>query len=143
MFGKKEKAAVAAGVDPRKSDDDQTPTDDKKPEGDPKLQEEEPPLPRKKAAAFKAVPEEPKRSASPGRRQLLASQDEPVHKLAKTAGITADAENDDLVTAVVPKAFRLTCDDGKVVEYQVGIQDMPTSHAKHWWSQAQGVTIKE
>lgn len=41
----------------------------------------------------------------------------------------------------VPKGFRLTRDDGLVVEYLAGRQMMPEMDAKHFYAQANGVTI--
>lgn len=75
-----------------------------------------------------------------GRRQLLAKNEVPTPMLDK-AHQTSPGDSD-LVTAVVPKAFRLTCDDNTVIDYGVGIQDMPKSHATHWFSKAQGVQVK-
>lgn len=48
---------------------------------------------------------------------------------------------DKAVIALVPKHLRLSLDDGNVVDYPAGTQDMPRSHAEHWFSIGQGVTI--
>ena len=49
----------------------------------------------------------------------------------------AEAEK---VKVKVPKAFRLTRDDGVLVEYPAGVYEMPETDAEHWWSKANGVT---
>lgn len=45
------------------------------------------------------------------------------------------------VVAVVPKQYILNLDHHKSVTYQAGTQRMERSHADHWWSKANGVTI--
>ena len=55
--------------------------------------------------------------------------------------VSVEVDSEDTVTVVVPKAFTLTLDSGKPIPYNVGTQEMPLSHATHWWSRAQGVTI--
>lgn len=62
-----------------------------------------------------------------------ASQQEAV-KLARRHG-------EDIVTAVVPKAFKLTDDRYRMFEYDAGVIDMPRSHAEHKYSIANGVSI--
>ena len=47
----------------------------------------------------------------------------------------------ELVTAIIPRRFTLTLDDGAVVVYDAGTREIPRSHAEHWWSRVQGVTI--
>lgn len=51
------------------------------------------------------------------------------------------AKGDKMLTVTVAKAFRLTQDDGAMVQYKVGAQSMPTSHFEHWYAQAHGVTL--
>lgn len=85
--------------------------------------------------------DEPKATGA-GRRQLLAANEEPTAKLAKVDPVMPEDDIKKMVTVVVPKAFNLTCDDGSVIRYEVGIQDMPKAHATNWYAQAQGVTIK-
>lgn len=50
---------------------------------------------------------------------------------------------EEVVTVLTPKRYRLTLDNGTVVEYQAGNPTMPRSHAEHFYSKANGVTIKE
>lgn len=50
---------------------------------------------------------------------------------------------EDLVSVTVPQRFNLTLDHGVVVEYAAGIQDMPKSHAEHWYAKANGVETNE
>lgn len=39
----------------------------------------------------------------------------------------------------VPTAFKLTLDDGRPIQIQVGVQRMPVSMADHWYSKAMKV----
>ncbi len=55
----------------------------------------------------------------------------------------AHSHDDDFVTVLIPKDFKFTTDDGKMVEYKAGIDEMPRSHAGHWFSKAQGVEIRD
>jgi len=55
------------------------------------------------------------------------------------AAIEVDSEKE--VTVVVPFAYDLTLETGKPIRYEVGTQEMPLSHATHWYSRARGVTI--
>ncbi len=49
------------------------------------------------------------------------------------------------VTVTVPKAFNLRTGHGDagLFTYQPGVQEMPLSHADHWYSKANGVKIYE
>lgn len=47
----------------------------------------------------------------------------------------------DLVTVVIPKSFNLMLDTHEVVRYVDGVQEMPRSHAEHWYSKVNGVRI--
>jgi hypothetical protein len=51
------------------------------------------------------------------------------------------AQEDELVTVVVPKAFMLTLDDHTPIAYAAGTQEMPVSHAAHWFARAHGVKV--
>lgn len=51
------------------------------------------------------------------------------------------AEGEVLVTATVPKAFKLRIDNHVIVDYKPGVQEMPLSHAEHWYSKANGVQV--
>lgn len=55
--------------------------------------------------------------------------------------ITEKVEDDDMVTAIVPKAFQLTLDNHERVAYEPGTMDMPRAHAEHWFAVAMGVEI--
>lgn len=50
---------------------------------------------------------------------------------------------EEVVTVLTPKTFRLTLDNGTMVEYKAGNPTMPRSHAEHFYSIANGVSIKE
>lgn len=52
-------------------------------------------------------------------------------------------EEDDMVTANVPHAYRVRIDHTTQYEYSAGAQKMPRSHAEHWYSKAHGVTVVE
>lgn len=56
---------------------------------------------------------------------------------------TEQATEEEVVIVLTPKRYHLTLDDGTVVEYQAGTPSMPRSHAEHFYSIANGVTIKE
>lgn len=62
-------------------------------------------------------------------------------KVVPAAEVQAEVEKDDLVKVTVPKAFRLTVDGHRTIEYPAGIQDMPASHADHWFTKAVGVNV--
>ena len=49
--------------------------------------------------------------------------------------------SEDMVTVTVPKQFNLCVDIGNIVTYKPGVQQMPVSHAKHWYSEANGVAV--
>lgn len=85
-------------------------------------------------------PTEDAKATGTGRRALLAKQEPTGEMLAR--GTPATSADKDMVTVVIPKAFKLACDDGEQITYEVGIQDMPRKHATHWFSKAQGVKIK-
>ena len=80
-------------------------------------------------------------TAKPRARTVLA-QDILAAPVSDTAfADTMPAALDDLVDVVVPKAFKLTTDGGAEVEYRPGTYPMPQSHAEHWFTRAQGVTV--
>ena len=47
----------------------------------------------------------------------------------------------DLITVTVPVKFHLTLDTHDVVQYQPGVQEMPRTHAEHWYAKANGVVV--
>jgi len=53
----------------------------------------------------------------------------------------AEARGEQVVTVTIPKDFTLMSDSGIPHEYKAGIDEMPVSHANHWWAKAQGVEI--
>lgn len=57
--------------------------------------------------------------------------------------ISADLPEEEIVTAVVVKPFKITRDNGKEVAYAVGVQEMPAADATHWFARAMGVTVYE
>ncbi len=68
--------------------------------------------------------------------------DDPIHRaLIAPRGKPEPVDKRDMVTAIVPKAFRLTDDAFREHLYDVGIQEMPRAHAEHKYSIANGVTI--
>lgn len=59
-----------------------------------------------------------------------------------TLGGTAEVDPDDeMVTAIVPKGFRLTLDDHSEVVINAGTQELPLSQASHWFAKANGVQV--
>lgn len=53
-----------------------------------------------------------------------------------------ELDPEEMVTATVPKAFNLTLDAGHTIRINAGTQEMPRSHAEHWYALAHGVTVK-
>ena len=105
--------------------------------------------PRKSQAAVKATAA--RRALADDPRVLAANT--PAHQPPGATNSTQDngllqvprtsVNDDDMVTAVVPRNFIFTCDDSKQIHYKTGIQDMPRNHAEHWFSKAQGVEIRD
>lgn len=89
------------------------------------------------AAATKAAEDKAKQT-----RTRLA-----INPMSDAPGAIPDAENsteiadDDIVTALVPKRFKLTLDNHHTIDVHPGTQDMPRAHAEHWFSKNMGVTI--
>lgn len=50
---------------------------------------------------------------------------------------------EELVSVTVPRKFKLTKDDGMVVDIEAGIQDLPRGLAEHWYAKANGVELNE
>lgn len=80
------------------------------------------------------------------KRKQLNPALQPTNQAAANAGqvvtaAEAQAEADELVKVNVPKAFRLTVDGHRTIEYPAGIQDMPADHADHWFTKAMGVQV--
>lgn len=48
------------------------------------------------------------------------------------------AVDDKMVTVVIEKDYTLILDNHREVRYKAGIDEMPLSHAKHWWSKNAG-----
>lgn len=80
-----------------------------------------------------------------GRRQIAVdpSLDAPKSNPPADEDEGTEGTTEELVTAIVPKSFKLTLDDHTQVQYHAGTQDMPRSHAEHWFSGAMGVEIYE
>lgn len=55
------------------------------------------------------------------------------------AARSAAAATKGMVIVTVPKAFKLTLDNGHVVHVKPGVQDMDPDHARHWYAKANGV----
>lgn len=50
---------------------------------------------------------------------------------------------EELVSVTIPRAFRLAHDDGTHTQYEPGVQDIPKSHADHWYTKAHGVELND
>jgi hypothetical protein len=68
-------------------------------------------------------------------------QNEALRNAANAAKGENEAVAEKIVTVTSPRAFRFRVDDHTEVQYKAGIQEMPESHAKHWWSVNNGVEI--
>ncbi len=64
----------------------------------------------------------------------LPAEDPP----AAAAAEVAVAVDDPVVTVLIARDFILTLDDHVKVSYKAGIDEMPKSHAEHWWSKNHG-----
>lgn len=51
------------------------------------------------------------------------------------------SDSNTTVTAIVPKAFKLNLENGGLIDYEAGVQEMPLHHASHWYSRANGVKV--
>ncbi len=89
----------------------------------------------RKAVAAAAKAEKAERPKSRERVQLAAITPD------GEAGSHELAADTEMVDVVVPKAYRLTLDNGVMVQYASGTKQMPKEHAEHWWSAAMGVTL--
>ena len=78
-----------------------------------------------------------KPESDPINQQLIQPRIDP----AKAAAQLEDDQ--DTVTATVPKAFRITDAGHRETIYEVGIVDMPRAHASHWYAEAMGVTFTD
>ena len=63
----------------------------------------------------------------------------PAQQQALQALSSKPTSSEEMVTVVIPKDFTLTLDDQTLHPYPAGVQEMPRSHASHWFSKAQGV----
>lgn len=62
------------------------------------------------------------------------------------AQAAASRVNDDIlhgekVDVYVPKAFKFTLDDHRILEVNIGVQPMVKAIAEHWFVKAQGVVV--
>lgn len=77
------------------------------------------------------------------RKQLAAD----VIKTASIPGKTPTVEEaakelgEELVRVVVPKAYKLTDDSHRIFDYGPHTREMPPTHANHWYSKANGVSL--
>lgn len=72
--------------------------------------------------------------ANPPRKRLVTKNVEDTISSA-----TDVVEDDPMIDAVIPKAFKLTLDNGSEVHYNAGLQRMPLEHFSHWFSKVNGV----
>lgn len=89
----------------------------------------EPKIPRRRLSTAEEAGE-----AAPAPRISLEAE----HAAQKKA---AKARVEEEVTVVVPRPYTLTTGPGTAVSYEAGTQEMPKSHAEHWYSRAHGVEI--
>lgn len=68
----------------------------------------------------------------------LADEDTDVSVQGQSAARLSAADPDKIVTVNIARNFILTQDDGREVRYQAGIDEMPLSHALHWFAKAAG-----
>ena len=85
----------------------------------------------------------PRRLIAPATTSIADSGDivenTEAEKISLSDQSAVDAE--EKVTVVVPKDYTLTRDDGAVVKYYAGTQEMPVTDAAHWFSRSAGVKV--
>jgi hypothetical protein len=86
--------------------------------------------------ATKAAARAPAKDSAPTEEVLKAPPAE-----SQSHGHDVELEDEDLVTVLIPRAYNFTQEDHKVVHYKSGIEEMPRSHAEHWFSKGMGVEI--
>ncbi len=89
-----------------------------------------------------------KDTAAPiARRAIVNVEDSHAAGAAAISGVATenhpetDPEQQDKVTAMVPKSFKLRKVDHSEIQIMSGVQELPMWVVEHWWSKANGVTI--
>lgn len=73
------------------------------------------------------------------RRRAFADTPEDVSPAGQGAVRLAEKEDEDpMVMVTITRDFKLTSDDHVVHEYRAGTDEMPLSHAKHWFARNAG-----
>lgn len=77
-------------------------------------------------------------------RVLVLMEEAEAKKRAADAALAQDkVDATDKVIVNVPKAFKLTLNNGVCVDYPMGAYGMQRTHAEHWYAKANGVTLVE
>ena len=90
------------------------------------------------AKADKAASEAEVKVEAPAEQEAEAKVEATAEQEAE---VKVEATAKKMVTAIVPKNYRLMLDNHSVIEIKAGTQEMEESIAKHWYSIANGVKI--
>lgn len=81
-------------------------------------------------------------AATKPRRRITAGNDEEDVSPAGQGVVRTEDVPDKMVTVRIERDFTLTGDDHKPIQYKAGVDEMPLSHANHWFAKnAGGVTL--
>jgi len=99
------------------------------------------PAPKKPTKAEIEAAAKAKAEIEQNEAKLDTEQNEALQKAANAAKGETEVVKEKMVTVTVPRAYKLRVDDHIEVPYKAGIQEMPESHANHWWSVNNGVEV--
>lgn len=85
------------------------------------------------------VPARPRRAivAAP----VTNAQPLPVAEAQAASAAAVDVLQGEKVDVYVPKPFKFTLDDHRILDVNIGVQPMPKAIAEHWFVKAQGVVV--
>ena len=91
----------------------------------------------KAPAQTKSAAADPRTSPAPTATPAPASSSPPDDE------VKPRRRKEEMVTCTIPQGFKLTLDDGTEIDIKAGTDELPRSHAEHWYSKAHGVEIAE
>lgn len=86
------------------------------------------------------IPAKPRR-AIVSKPTMLAPPLPVAEALEAEKRVQATMLDDVKVDVYVPKEFKFTLDDHRIIDVHVGVQPMPRAMAEHWFVKAQGVVV--
>lgn len=93
----------------------------------------------KAPAQSKTAAADPRTSTAPA----VTPAPTPAAKAPADDEVKPRKRKEEMVTCTIPQGFQLTLDDGTTVDIKAGTDELPRSHAEHWYSKAHGVEIAE